>query len=355
MLFWKQYEEGYFNLIAHPAGQPEYTDIDFNLYISVFRISMQQMTFSMKASRFVALLGSIITLVQIVLLVNEKDGICLNDGCRVVDSLTTIPPILFSVGGFLFFQTIFWGIWFAGKNRKDFRFVNIVLLAALAAEGVLLSFQYFVAQTFCSYCLIILALVVLLNILAGARQIIGGAAIFAAILLSFTALQFSGSSLSLERLDSGTFAVLKGSEKEKHYLFFSSTCGYCEEVILSLQDDTCAIRFNPIDEISEFALEDAQRLEEYEPSVNRAVLQSLGLNQIPVLLVSGESGFQVINGSAPIRDYLGEHCRVRQEEPAVHESSGFSQSSPLDYLLPQDEACSVDVECDDPELLPGEK
>ncbi len=313
------------------------------------------MTFSMKASRIIALLGSIITLVQIVLLVNEKDGICLNDGCEVVDSLTTVPPILFSVGGFLFFQTIFWGIWFAGKNRNDLRFVNIVLLAALAAEGVLLSFQHVVAQTFCSYCLIILALVVLLNVLAGARHFISGTAIFAAIFLSFTVLQFSGSSLSLERLDSGTFAVLEGSETEKHYLFFSSTCNYCEEVISSIEDDTCTIRFNPIDEIDEFALDDAERPGNYDPAVNRAVLQSLGLNQIPVLLVSRDSGFQVINGSAPIREYLDEHCRAPQEEQAVNESSDFSQSSSFDYLPPQDEACSVDVECDDPELLQGEK
>jgi hypothetical protein len=308
----------------------------------------------MKLSRFVALLGSIITLVQIFLLANEKEGICLNSGCQVVDSLTTIPPIFLSVGGFFFFQAIFWGIWIAGKAGRSMRVVNVLLLAALAAEGVLLSFQHVVAQTFCSYCLIILSLVLLLNVLAGIRHALSGAVIFAAVLLGFGVLRFSGSPQPLENLDAGTYAVLAGPEQEKKYLFFSSTCKYCEQVIDSLKEGSdCGIRFNPIDEIREFALEEAEKQEVYDPAVNRALLQSFGLDQIPVLLVRGASGFQVIQGGGPIQHYLDERCLVKQEEPESNGTTGFSPSSSLDFLpSPQDEACSVDVECEDPEIVP---
>lgn len=318
-------------------------------------------------SRIVALAGSILTLAQILFLASDQEGICLNDGCKVVDSLTTVPPIFFNIGGFVFFQAVFWGLWMAKKNENRLYYVKMILLAGLAAEGVLVSFQQLIAQTFCSYCLIIFSLVLLLNILAGMRQLLTGAAVFFAVVVGFMSLQFAGANSSpLEKIDSGTFAQLPGTEEERRYLFFSSTCKYCEKIIESMDgNSSCGIRFNPLDEITDFALEEAERREVYQPTANRKILQSMGVDQVPVLLVVSPGSLQMLTGSTTIQQYLDKNCfdqknSTPEKNTQSAATSGFSSDgvsgggsgiSGFDFLPPQDDACSVSVDCEDPEAL----
>ena len=58
-----------------------------------------------------ALLASLMVAVQIVILLLGKDGLCLSQGCQVVDQLTEVSPLLFNIAGLLFFQAIFWGVY----------------------------------------------------------------------------------------------------------------------------------------------------------------------------------------------------------------------------------------------------
>lgn len=317
---------------------------------------MQNMTKTMNISRLIALAGSVITLVQILLLANDSNGICFNDGCEIVDSLTSVPPIFFNIGGFLFFQTVFWGIWLAGEQRARMQYVNLVLLAAIAVEGVLVSFQHFIAQTFCTYCLLILGFVVLLNFLGGLRHSITAGMVFLAVIMGFSSLQFSNRQTGLvEDLDRGSFAVLDGRKtEEKSYLFFSSTCKYCEKVIASLAEgNNCTIRFNPIDEINDFSLDKAKRVDNYATDVNRKFLNSLGIGQIPVFLSVEQSGFTIVKGESPIKTYLQENCTIPEVVSDAGSSSGFSSSTDLDFLPPlMDDSCSVNTDCDDPNLIP---
>ncbi len=232
----------------------------------------------------------------------------------------------------------------------------MLLLAGLAAEGVLVSFQYFIAETFCTYCLIILVLVVLLNCLGGLRQILGSVAVFSAVIIGFSSLQFSAPKVNIvEDLDRGSFAVLDGQKSEKkHYLFFSSTCQYCEKVMDSLGDEnSCAIRFNPIDEITDFSVERAKRAESYSTDVNRNFLKSMGIEQIPVFLSINEAGFEIVKGEGPIKDYLQKACTIEKIQPAVESSIGFSSSTNLDFVTPGlDDSCEVDTDCEEPSLIP---
>jgi hypothetical protein len=129
----------------------------------------------------------------------------------------------------------------------------MLLLAALAAEFALVSFQYFIVETFCTYCLIILSLVVLLNVLNGLHHALTGAAIFVATLIAFSSLQFEAATdisapNGINALNKGAYAVLPGDKnKPKLSLFFSSTCPHCEKVIESLeQGATCEVNFNPV-------------------------------------------------------------------------------------------------------------
>ncbi len=300
-----------------------------------------------------ALLGSIFTLAQIFLLATDREGICLNDGCEIVDSLTVVPPLYINIAGFFFFQLVFWGIWIAKKDQKYLQYVNLILLAGIAAEGVLVAFQQIIAKTFCSYCLIILGFIVVLNILAGVSQTLRGATVFAAVLIGFFSLQFeSNPENPMYGLDNGTFALVEGNENEKRYLFFSSTCKYCEQVIESLNgDNECGIRFNPIDTITKFAHDSAKLTKTYDTKVNKKLLKSFGLRQIPVLVTSTESSFQVITGSGQIEQYLSENCRINLELQSTPSQQSYSTTPGFDFLSPDDEACAVDTDCEDP-LLP---
>ena len=319
-------------------------------------VVMQHMTTKIKISRLVALAGSVLTLTQTLLLATNNDGLCFSDGCEIVDSLTTVPPIFFNIGGFLFFQAVFWGIWLARQKRERLQYVNILLLAGLAAEGVLVSFQYFIAQTFCAYCLVVLTLVVLLNVLSGLRQILSALLVFMTVILAFSSLQFSEPMTnSIEKLEMGSFAVLAGENQEqKHFLFFSSSCKYCEKVIESLQEENnCTIYFNPIDEITDFALQRAQKAESYATDVNRSLLKSFGIDQIPVFLIVTPSGFQVIKGEGPIKSYLQQNCTAKELVPVSGTSIEPNFSTDSYFTLPGvDDSCPVTRECDEPSLAP---
>lgn len=313
------------------------------------------MTVAMILSRLVALLGSIITLIQIFLLASNRETICFNEGCQIVDSLTAVPPLYINIAGFAFFQLVFWGLWVARNNEKVLQYVKVLLLGGLAAEGVLIAFQQLIAQIFCSYCLIIFSMVIILNVLAGFSQILRGGMVFFAVLIGFFSLRFeAGADNPLQDLDKGTFAVIEGDNRAKRYLFISSTCKYCEKVVESLNDtNDCGVRFNPVDTIVEFEYDSAQRMESYDVDVNKKLLKAIGLNQIPVLVVVTEAGFQVVTGAGAIEQHLLESCGQKQN---VEVSPGYQSSTPhsgFDFLSPTDESCAVDTDCED--LLPPQQ
>ena len=319
------------------------------------------MTLSLRISRFVALFGSVLTAVQVGLLLIGDDGICFNDGCHVVDSMTTISPLWFNIGGFVFFQCLFWGMKYVTKEGWYLGLLRLIMLGAVVAEGVLVSFQYFVANVFCSYCLIVLGLIVLLNLLNGVRQIISGIAVFAAVVIAFSTLQFDSIQDSLlDSLHTGSYAAISGRDEESRYLFFSSSCPHCEKILATLDGAGFAVYFNPIDEITDFPIPGARKNPQYDYKVNRKLLKVLGLEEVPALLIYSETEYKIITGSEPIADYF-QSC-LRSPEPddisAQQNSSdqqaytgtgqSSSQSSSTSNLLPPAQnngTCSVLEDC----------
>ncbi len=303
---------------------------------------------AMSYHRLVALAGSVLTLVQIILLAGDQQGICFNDGCAIVDSLTTVPPIVFNIGGFFFFQAVFWGLWMARKEERYITYVNLLLLAGLAAEAVLFYFQHAIIVTSCAYCLIILALVVVLNALGGIFQIVSGATIFIAVTVAMSTLQFSsGSGVAIDQLDRGSMAFLKDKDDgAKRYLFFSSDCKYCEKVIDFIAENPCSVRFNPIEKIEQFSLDGAIMGEKYIEDVNRRFLAGLSIEQIPVLVSVYQDRFSIINGEQSIVAHLKKSCAV--EDQVSSQSTGFTPSGTLNFLPPAlDDSCSVNSDCED--------
>ncbi len=160
---------------------------------------------ALRLASFLALAAALLTAAQSAFILLRGDAFCLNEGCRVVEDLTRVPPLVVNLAGLVFFLALIFGLRASGSLRRRLpRFVAPLLLAGLAVEGVLFGFQLFVAEAFCSYCLAVLGAVVALNLLLGARQAAHGLLFFLAALLAF-------SSLELERPGQGGAALRTAS------------------------------------------------------------------------------------------------------------------------------------------------
>ncbi len=297
----------------------------------------------------IALLASVLTAVQALLIYFTGQTVCNTDGCAIVDSLTTVPPLYFNIAGFLFFQVIFWClIWGREGAELWHKLARLLLLAALCAEAVLVFFQYAIATVFCSYCLVICGFIVLLNLLSGARQIFRGIVLFSTITLVCFSLQFGKASGGPAMLDGGSVARVNGGQQGgKLYLFFSASCPHCENVIeLLREENSCTIGFNPIERLDNFDFPGAEYLTEYNPEINLGFLNSLSLKEIPVLVGIEQEEISILRGELQIRQYVEEKCRKNGQT----DYSGSSSAVLPGPLYPgvekvQDDACQVAADC----------
>lgn len=306
----------------------------------------------------VSVIGFLITGIQSSLIFFRGDAFCLNEGCEIVESLTVVPPIFFNLAGAIYFLLVLRCFSRGLSGSKLWLGAGrLLLLAGLAAEGVLVPYQHYVAQTFCSYCLVIFSLICLMTIFCGLRQVAAGLFVFGAVVTAFSSLQFSPAGMSQEVvLDEGTYARLDGDEQGgKMYLFYSATCVHCEEVIGSLEDEfQCGLRFNPIGEVEAAPLRGAERTAAYSPEVNTRYLKNLGIGSIPVLVAENGGETRILRGKSLILQYLDSSCRAdTAPEEVIPQSTALSgqssQESPGLYYPPpaEEESCGVEVECED--------
>ncbi|MBT8361407.1 MAG: hypothetical protein HKP41_21905 [Desulfobacterales bacterium] len=298
-----------------------------------------------------AVIGLVLTGLQATFIYLEQDTLCFNDGCEIADSLTRVPPLYFNIVGFVFFLIICFGLLRARKGSDLWRrFVGLLLLAALAAEAVLVSFQLFITQALCYYCLILFALIALANFFLGIKQIFRGIVIFSAVMIGFASLDFKTGARSTGSLDRGTISRLSVDNSERQlYLFFSSSCKYCEHIIGQLQEEnSCNLNFNPIEPIDSFIFEGATRKSSYRPEINKEYLRILGIEEIPVLLVKEPGMWKTLLGGQAISEYLDLNCTNNLKD---EQTSDISIKQSNAYSLPpssQKDGCSYDQDCEDP-------
>jgi len=309
-----------------------------------------------------ALGGGLLAAAQALLIVLQGNILCLNDGCEIVEKLTTVPPIAFNVVGSLFFMSVFLALWQGGRGVRGWlNLARILLLAGMAVEGVLIGFQYYVAQVFCSYCLAVFSIIFILNLLMGWRQLLSGLMVIVSVLLAFSGLQFVPHLQAGEfTLENGVYGRLeKTSSSTARYLFFSASCPHCEDVIATIDDDfVCSIDFNPVDELRESPLQSLTVRPDYSPELNRIFLKNLEVSEIPVLVVKSSEEVRVLKGKQAIVSYFESNCRKEKApEKAVSGLSGISDQSGKSQVLPfiapspVDETCSVDVDCEKAPLI----
>lgn len=296
------------------------------------------------------LAGALVTGAQALLIHFQGEGVCLNEGCEIVDSLTRVDPLYFNVFGFCFFLFASLGINRARKGSELWgRFVSILLLAALAAEAVLFSFQLFVTDAFCSYCLIILALVVIANLFMGVKQVFKGLVIFAAVVLASASLNYKADSTNgaLSLQDGSIGSLVPPSPAAELYFFFSADCRYCEEVLeVMAEDNRCTIHFNPVERVDTFSFRGASRLPDYNPEVNRDYLGGLGITGIPVLQMEREGTVTIVRGATGIKDVLNRYCGPEKTEELVQIPEQSSSEPPFPFLSTED-GCLPEEACED--------
>lgn len=310
-----------------------------------------------------ALLGALGAAIQSTMLLVRGEAICLNEGCRIVEGLTRVSPLYINLAGLGFFLAVAAltlrapaaGTGMRTGTGTARRLLGTLLLAGMAAEGVLFGYQLFVARAFCGWCLSVFALVVLLNVLAGGRQTLRAAAVFAAALAAFAALRFgvmppAGGGRALDR---GTYGVRRCDDPAKQlYLVFSSNCPHCAEVLRTLEScNSCNFHFNPIDRIAGLDLPGVEQASTYDPGVNRELLALLGIDEVPVLLVPGPEGMSIIRGEKRILAFVRAECFRAAPVLNVDPSRLLGDGALELFRDEKDDGCKVQVDCPEEEKV----
>ena len=303
--------------------------------------------------RIVALGASVITAFQAVINLLTGSSICPNAGCKVVESLTSIPPLYLNSLGFIFFQVVFWLLGNLKSKPGNGRYwVGPVLLCGLAFESALLGYQLFVAHSLCSYCLLILFFVIILNILYGARQMAVGAAILSAVVISFSIMALLPASAGSQKysLKDASYGLKSCASPTKEiYLIFSSDCPHCQQVIESLNNcNSCDLYLNPIDNISSLNIVGLELNKGFSPGVNRLILEIFGIDSVPVLVVKDEESYRFIRGENQILNFIRRAC-FTHDEVLYFDKSPAAADKEITVLTEEDEECSVEIDCESKE------
>jgi uncharacterized membrane protein len=291
---------------------------------------------SLQALICLSLLACIIIIAQALLIMFKGEAFCVNEGCKIVEALTLIPPFYFNLLGAVYFFVVFCTALITKRGTGTEPLLRIALISGLAAEGILLGYQIFVANVFCSYCLLVFLLIVILNILMGFRQLTLGLVTIVVQLVMFSLLSFDTAKNPLRglTLDDGTYAVRRCSDPVKQlYLIFSEDCPHCYKVMGALEGCMrCEFHFNPIKKIGADLFPGLSPNDKYLPQINTAALKILGIDTVPVLIAKDYDGLTFIEGERNIINYIQNTCF--QEIPSL----GGNLEDPFET---EDGVCSI--------------
>jgi thiol-disulfide isomerase/thioredoxin len=304
-----------------------------------------------------ALAAALLIGVQLCLIAWQGEAACFNEGCLIVEGLTRVSPFVFNLFGLLFFLVVGLMALTVQDRPLAARFLSLLLLAAMAGEGVLLAYQYQVALTWCSYCLTILGLVAFCNLLVGLRQLFSALVLVAAVNIIFAMLTFEPAQRDAGNrgLAAGTAAVLPGPVAGRSvFLIYSKDCPHCLALLRKLPEFAdCTIRLNPVGDAPRVDIPGLEPMADYLPKNNLQLLRVLQIDAVPVLVVPENGGYRIIRSESGIEAYLQANCTESVEAAAPVPETSAPEKAPLpdlQSLLPPagDKECSVDVECAEP-------
>ena len=136
------------------------------------------------------------------------------------------------------------------------------------------------------------------------------------------------------------------SPSKEVYLIFASDCPHCENVIKVLDGcNSCDLYLNPIDKIESLKFNGIELNSDYSPEVNRLMLATLGIKEVPVLVVKHPTGFNFLKGEKKILNYMRRACFNR--DPVLYLDPLLNPDREDITLITEDGGeCSVDIDCD---------
>ena len=301
-----------------------------------------------RIKQVIALVASAVTALQSLLILAGRATVCLGEGCHIVEKLTLISPLYLNLGGLIYFQAVFWSLR-RSKPQPAGRFdwTSLLLLAGMAADSVLMSYQIFVARTLCIYCVLIFSVILALNLMHGLRQTAGALVISSAVVIAFLILSFLPAGITPRNfaLDLGVYAVRTCSQPTKQvYLVFSNDCVHCQNVLKALENcSSCDLYLNPIDRIDTPPMEGIELRSNYRPEVNRILLAQFGIEQVPVLLAKSGDGYDFVKGEKQIVEYVQQACFT--QNPLLYLDKEVSQQERLNVFTQEQGECSVQLDC----------
>lgn len=221
-------------------------------------------------------LATIFVLTEIVLQSFGK-SICHTEGCKVVAQQVRYGDIsILMIGLVTFFLLAL--LSFLDQYRSwsgAGRALNLILIVSLSCEGFFTGYQAFSIHTPCVFCLIIFGIVALLGIvrlLSGERELIAGFVSCAAV-------------FSMLYLVLPVTATVNLPKDSRFILFYSKECKHCAEVIKKLEESKIPVQHL---DIADYA----------------AYLNSMGIDHVPTLMVNDPYQKMFITGKESIIRFL---------------------------------------------------
>jgi hypothetical protein len=168
------------------------------------------------------------------------------------------------------------------------------------------------------------------------KQTFRGLIIFVSVFLASNSLIFKAKGLSLDNLQNGMMSMVGNKQTPDNFLFFSRDCSHCERIIALIKNEnTCAIGFNPITPPEKFDLPQATIMGKYDAQFNKNLLDQLGFQQVPILVVISNHERRFIEGEKGITQYLKSQCQTtrRPLDNPTYENRGSSTKDGQSKIL----------------------
>jgi len=224
----------------------------------------------------ISVLATVFVLTEIVMRSFGK-SICSTEGCKMTAQAARFGDIsIFLVGFGTFFSLA--GLAFLNRRiRKPGieRFINLILVVALAGEGFFMGYLAFRIHTVCLFCVtvfIFMSTLGIFRLLSGERDVLAGFGALAAVFVIQYLVLPAGVPVNLPM-------------NERLILFYSKDCKHCAEVIKELDEKKIQVAHLQVGDYAVF-------------------LKNMGIENIPTLMVNDPYQKIFFTGKEAIERYL---------------------------------------------------
>lgn len=249
-----------------------------------------------------AMLGVLFLLTELIFQSLGK-SICPTEGCRVVSQNARFGDIsILLIGLFTFALLAFLSFSALHRSRTDYeKFINLILVASLAAEGFFVGYLAFRIHMACIICLITFGfflILCILRLLCGEKEVAAGFLSFAGVFALFYLILPAGGSIRMPEAEL--------------VLFYGQDCKYCTEVREKIEAHKLPVIHLLVGEYSGF-------------------LKNIGIEHVPTLFVNKKNHKQFLTGRDAIDQYL---FPVSREQTQQEFQSGYVPTTKKIFLPP---------------------